>query len=103
MKNDTIIYKLKILFGSILLCSLYFLFCLIDDMLITKNEILIALIVDTYLFFIIPTIRLFGLKDRRLNIEYLKNNGSLLIERKLLLHILFSPFYGIVYYFNLTK
>lgn len=94
------IYTLLIsIFVLIIVLIIYF----IDARDFDSVKIISCVFFSTYAFFIVPTIRRFYINNKNLSFEEWTKMGVLFSSSGLFIHILLSPFFGCIYYFEHDK
>lgn len=101
MKTDNIKTKIIILIASIALNGVMTLLYFFDQSLEWNTlKITSCIVVNLYLFFIIPSLRLFIKKFNQMDAEGSMKLGFKIGYTKAFWPILIAPYYGIKYYFN---
>ncbi len=101
MKLDNIKTKIIILIASVALNGVMMLLYFLDQSLEWNSlKIISCIIVNLYLFFIIPSMRLFIKKFNQMDFEESFKLGFRVGYSKAFWPIIIAPYYGIKYYFN---
>lgn len=104
MKPDNLKTKLIILIASFALNGVMILLYFLDQSLEWNTfKIISCIVANLYLFFIIPSMRLFIKKFNQMDIEESMKLGFKVGYTKAFWPILIAPYYGIQYYFNRSQ